>query len=157
MLEARPWSLRVDSAKQEGPLYHCLLWGKSGAQAHNGVMLLLRFSVFGGKHFTQRLDPSKHNTGRIGGVRGVNPRSTGLFDHTFITAYATINTATYAEKQHFLTELQQQIRSAPALTSVWLLGEFNAHIGIDLQSSACNAAGTSEHISRCRSYVVGTR
>ena len=126
------WIVR---SRKGQPLYHCLLWGKSGAQAHNGVMLLLWFSVFGGKHFTQRFDPSKHNAGRIGGVRVVRKWSTGLFDHTFITAYASINTAT-----HFLTELQQQIQSAPALTSVWLLGEFNAHIGIDLQYPAAAEA-----------------
>ena len=55
------WIVR---SRKGQPLYDCLSWGKSSAQAHNGVMLLPRFSVFESKHFTQRLDPSKHNARR---------------------------------------------------------------------------------------------
>lgn len=65
-------------------------------------------------------------------------------DHTFIVAYAPRNTAPDADGQHFFTELQQAVHGVPARTAVWLLGDFNAHIGSDLQSQAVGTKNTDD-------------
>ena len=81
-------------------------------------------------------DPGQGAVGRFGGVRVVDRRSRRPHDHAFITAYAPQETAPESEKQAFFTQLQQTIHGLPARSGFWLLGDLNAHIGLDLCSSA---------------------
>ena len=115
-------------------LFHCISWRRDPRNVQSGVLLLLSCAVFDKSHFLWRLDPGHGADGRFGGVRVVDRKSRQPHDHTFITAYAPQETATDDEKQAFFTQLQQTLHGLPARTRVWLLGDFNAHIGLDLCS-----------------------
>ena len=115
-------------------LFHCISWRRDPSNVQTGVLLLLSCAVFDKAHIIWRLDPGHSAEGRFGGVRVVDRKSRQPHDHTFITAYAPQETAADEEKQVFFTQLQQTLHGLPARTRVWLLGDFNAHIGHDLCS-----------------------
>ena len=119
------------------PLFHCFSWSRSARVVQTGVLLLLSCSFFATEHIRERFDPDQAcNTGRIGGVRVVNRKSAQPHDHMFLVAYAPQESSPEEEKQHFFTQLQQTISIQPRRTSIWLLGDFNAHIGQELWSRA---------------------
>eukprot|EP00435_Cladocopium_sp_Y103_P014774 s720_g3.t1 len=123
------------------PLFHCFSWGRSARIVQTGVLLLLSCNFFAKEHVTWRIDPDNaHNAGRVGGVRVVNRTSTHLNDHTFLVAYAPQETAADEDKHHFFTQVQQTIQTLPHRTTVWLLGDFNAHVGPDLRSRSVGDA-----------------
>lgn len=135
------WTVKNRHGK---PLYHCVSWGRSPQRVQTGVMLLLSVTIFDSKNFSWRLDAEGPCQGRIGGLRVVDRQSSRPSDHTFITAYAPQETAPDDEKQNFFTNLQSIVHSLPARTRVWVLGDFNAHVGLDLCSASVGTA-TPEH------------
>ena len=118
------------------PLFHCFSWRRDPSNVQSGVVLLLSSAFCDKEHIHWRLDPGQGAVGRFGGVRVVDRRSRRPHDNAFITAYAPQETAPESEKQAFFTQLQQTIHGLPARTRVWLLGDLNAHSGLDLCSSA---------------------
>ena len=131
------WTVKNRHGK---PLYHCVSWGRSPQRVQTGVMLLLSVTIFDSKNFSWRLDAEGPCQGRIGGLRAVDRQSSRPSDHTFITAYAPQETAPDDEKQNFFTNLQSIVHSLPARTRVWVLGDFNAHVGLDLCSASVGTA-----------------
>ena len=130
---ATPRSEWTVYSREGRPIYFCFSWSKAGSDTHGGVLLLLQVERFDKQKFTERYDPVKCCAGRIGGVRYVDRRAEGPQDHTFITAYAPQETASDEDKQAFFTELQTLVQTLPRRTAVWMMGDFNAHVGPDSQ------------------------
>ena len=133
-LQRSEWTIKSRTGE---PLFHCLSWSRSARVVQTGVLLLLSCSFFATEHIRERFGPDQAcNTGRIGGVPVVDRKSAQPHDHTFLVAYAPQESSPEEEKQHFFTQLQQTISIQPRRTSIWLLGDFNAHIGQELWSRA---------------------
>ena len=116
--------------RQGKPLFICFSSNKPTSNAHLGVLLLLSVRQFKLEEVRLRIDPSKHNKARMGGVRLVDRSPHSEQDHTFIVAYAPTEDSAEATKQHFFSELHHHVASLPARTNVWVLGDFTAHVGL---------------------------
>ena len=150
------WTVRDRHGRD---LYHCFAWGKPQKNPQLGVLLLLQAESFQLSDVRHRFDPGKGNVGRLGGVRVVERGSSRAQDHTFFVAYAPGEDAAAEVKHTFYAELHQHLEALPARTSVWLLGDFNAHVGAVEQFRSvgqCDKEDTNENgiyvASLCQSH-----
>ena len=117
-------------------LYQCFSWGRPTNNNMLGVQILVSQKLFQTACVHTRMDPPRNLRGRLGGVRLVGRERGHELDDLFISAYAPQETDDAATRAEFFQSLLEMIHSVPRRTRVWVLGDFNGHVGIDMRSPA---------------------
>lgn len=116
--------------------YHCYSWGRPSTNAMLGVQILIHSSLLNHAYIHTRFDPPRGQLGRLGAVRIVGRESGTEMDDLFVCAYAPQETDDVAHRQAFFQALLEIIHAVPRRTRIWMLGDFNGHVGADLCSTA---------------------
>jgi hypothetical protein len=101
-----------------------------------GVQLLVSQELLQHAHVHTRFDPPRGLAGRCGGLRVVSRQQGSNLDELFITAYAPQATDDLPQRNAFFLAILEMMQAVPRRTRIWLLGDFNGHVGSDLQSAA---------------------
>ena len=123
------WILRGRDSK---PLYHAFSWGRPTSNTMLGVQLLVRYELLQHAHVHTRFDPPRGLHGRLGGLRIVSRNQSHEIDELFVVAYAPQESDD--TRDAFFQALLEFVHGVPKRTRVWLLGDFNAHVGPDVRS-----------------------
>ena len=115
------------------PLFLAFSWGRPRNNATLGVQLLLSCSLMQHARVHTRFDPPRGLLGRIGGVRVLSRTPGCETDELFVVAYAPQETDDVS-REVFFQALLEIVHGVPKRTRVWLLGDFNAHVGSDVSS-----------------------
>ena len=115
--------------------YHCFSWGKPSTNQMLGVQLLVSHRLLQHATVHTRFDPPRGLHGRLGGLRVVSREPGFEVDELFITAYGP-QEGDDDLRQIFYQALLEIVHAVPKRTRVWLLGDFNAHVGADLRTVA---------------------
>ena len=115
--------------------YHCYSWGRPSTNAMLGVQILIHSSLLNHAYIHTRFDPPRGQLGRLGAVRIVGRESGTEMDDLFVCAYAPQETDDVAHRQAFFQALLEILHAVPRRTRIWMLGDFNGHVGADLCST----------------------
>ena len=130
-----PRSEWVVRGRQRGPTYHYFSWGRPAANPILGVQLLVSSNLLQRATVHTRFDPPRGLHGRLGGLRLVCRDNGHEMDELFVAAYAP-QERDNDQRQVFFQALLEILHAVPKRTRVWLLGDFNGHVGADLRGSA---------------------
>ena len=127
------WPVRAFSA---GSTYTCFSWGRTQANRMLGVALLVRICLLQRCHVHTRFDPPAGLHGRLGGIRLVSRQAGAELDELFLCTYAPQESEDVHIRHGFFQAILDILHSVPRRTRIWLLGDFNGHIGEDVSSVA---------------------
>ena len=123
------------------PLFRCFSWGRPASNNMLGVQLLISHTLYSRAVVHTRFDPPHGLKGRLGGIRLVSRTPGQELDDLFITAYGPQEAAPDADRQTFFQAVLEITHAVPRRTRVWLLGDFNGHVGTDTRSPAVGRFG----------------
>ena len=115
------------------PLFFAFSWGRPNNNTMLGVQLLISCSLMQHAHVHTRFDPPKGLAGRLGGVRVLSRTPGCELGELFVVAYAP-QEGDAVSHAVFFQALLEIVHGVPKRTRVWLLGDFNAHVGSDMNS-----------------------
>ena len=127
------WPVRGFTGKSH---YTCFSWGRSSQNRMLGVQLLVSQELLQHAHVHTRFNPPRGLAGRCGGLRVVSRQQGYNLDELFITAYAPQATDDLPQRNAFFLAILEMMQAVPRRTRIWLLGDFNGHVGSDLRSAA---------------------
>ena len=121
--------------------FSCFSWGKPVNNKMLGVQLLVSHRLLQSVCIHTRFDPPRSLHGRLGGLR-ITSRTKGVeMDDLFVTAYAP-QESDEEQRPLFFQALMEILHSVPKRTRVWLLGDFNGHVGHNSRSTAVGPQAT---------------
>ena len=121
--------------------FSCFSWGKPVNNKMLGVQLLVSHRLLQSVCIHTRFDPPRSLHGRLGGLR-ITSRTKGVeMDDLFVTAYAP-QESDEEQRPLFFQALMEILHSVPKCTRVWLLGDFNGHVGHNSRSTAVGPQAT---------------
>ena len=121
--------------------FSCFSWGEPVNNKMLGVQLLVSHRLLQSVCIHTRFDPPRSLHGRLGGLR-ITSRTKGVeMDDLFVTAYAP-QESDEEQRPLFFQALMEILHSVPKCTRVWLLGDFNGHVGHNSRSTAVGPQAT---------------
>lgn len=127
------WTVKNHSGT---PRFSCFSWGRPSTNRMLGALLLVSTQLLAHAFVHTRFDPPRGLQGRRGGIRLVSRKPGQEMDELFLCAYAPQETDDLSTRQTFFQAMLEIIHSVPKRTRVWLLGDFNGHIGAEFWSPA---------------------
>ena len=125
------WPIRSFDGKSH---FTCFSWGTPSHNRMLGVQILVSQQLLKHGYVHTRFDPPHGLTGRCGGLRIVSRQQGAELDDLFITAYAPQETDPIPVRQAFFLGLLEMLHAVPKRTRIWLMGDFNGHVGPETHS-----------------------
>ena len=133
---ADPRSEWIVKSYSGSPRFACFSWGRTSSNRMLGVLLLVSTQLLADAFVHTRFDPPRGLQGRLGGVRLVSRQPGREMDELLLRAYAPQETDDLSTRQAVFQAMLEIIHSVPRRARVWLLGDFDGHVGAEFRSSA---------------------